>query len=73
MFGFGRVLTRLMLVHRHSRLSLEPYLAMKGYRFGDACAERKLKTAYGEVSYGQRHLMREGGGPVFIPWTWRWV
>ena len=31
LLGLGRVLTRLMLVHRHSRLSLEPYLAMKGY------------------------------------------
>ena len=51
LFGLGRVLTRLMLVHRHSRLSLEPYLAMKGYRLGNA--ERKLKTACGEVSYGQ--------------------
>ena len=27
--AWGCVVTRLMLVHRHSRLSLEPYLAMK--------------------------------------------
>ena len=74
LFGLGRVLTRLMLVHRHSRLSLEPYLAMKGYGLGDAYAERKLKTACGEVSYGRAHLIREGGGnPSSIPWTWRWV
>ena len=67
LFGLGRVLTRLMLVHRHSRLSLEPYLAMKGYRLGDAYAERKLKTACGEVSYGRPHLIREGGGTGFHP------
>ena len=67
LFGLGRVLTRLMLVHRHSRLSLEPYLAMKGYRLGDAYAERKLKTACGEVSYGRAHLIREGGGTGFHP------
>ena len=43
LFGLGRVLTRLMLVHRHSRLSLEPYLAMKGYRLGDAS---RLKVSF---------------------------
>jgi hypothetical protein len=67
LFGLGRVLTRLMLVHRHSRLSLEPYLAMKGYRLGEAYAERKLKTACGEISYGRAHLIREGGGTGFHP------
>jgi len=67
LFGLGRVLTRLMLVHRHSRLSLEPYLAMKGYRLGDAYAERKLKTAFGEISYGRAHLIREEGGTGFHP------
>ena len=67
LFGLGRVLTRLMLVHRHSRLSLEPYLAMKGYRLGDAYAERKLNTACGEVSYGRADLIREGGGTGFHP------
>ena len=65
LFGLGRVLTRLMLVHRHSRLSLEPYLAMKGYRLGDAYAERKLKTACGEVSYGRAQSDPRGRGDRF--------
>ena len=34
---------------------------------GDAYAERKLKTACGEVSYGRAHLIREGGGTGFHP------
>ena len=67
LFGLGRVLTRLMLVHRHSRLSLEPYLAMKGYRLGDAYAERKLKTACGGGQLWPSALIREGGGTGFHP------
>ena len=34
---------------------------------GDAYAERKLKMACGEVSYGRAHLIREGGGTGFHP------
>ena len=45
LFGLGRVLTRLMLVHRHSRLSLEPYLAMKGYRLGNAYVKAEAEAA----------------------------
>ena len=50
-------------------LSAEPgaVSCMKGYRLGDAYAERKLKTACGEVSYGRAHLIREGGGTGFHP------
>ena len=72
LFGLGRVLTRLMLVHRHLRLNLEPYLGMKGYRLGDGDAKRKLKTAFGEITYsraasdpgGRRHRFSSLGRGV---------
>ena len=38
---------------------------MKGYRLGDAYAERKLKTACGEVSYGRAALIPRGRGDRF--------
>ena len=44
LFGLGRVLTRLMLVHRHLQLNLEPYQGMQGYRLGNAYVKRKLTT-----------------------------
>ena len=53
LFGLGRVLTRLMLVNRHLRLDLKPYQAIAGYRLGDGYAERKLKTVFGEITYGR--------------------
>ncbi len=53
LFGLGRVLTRLMLVNRHLRLDLKPYQALTGYRLGDGYAERKLKTVFGEITYGR--------------------
>ncbi len=61
-FVLGRILLRLVLVSRHRRLNLEPYLALEGYRLGAAYAERKLKTAFGEITYGRAHLIGEGGG-----------
>jgi hypothetical protein len=67
LFRLGCVLVRLMLVSRHLRLNLEPYLALPGYRLGDDDAERKLKTAFGEVSYARAHLIRKGGGSGFHP------
>ncbi len=67
LFGLGRVLTRLMLVHRHLRLDLKPYLAIKGYRVGDGYAERKLKTVFGEITYGRAHFIKEGKGNGFHP------
>jgi hypothetical protein len=67
LFRSGCVLVRLMLVSRHLRLNLKPYLALEGYRLGNDYAERKLKTAFGEVSYGRAHLIREGGGTGFHP------
>ena len=67
LFRLGCVLVRLMLVSRHLRLNLEPYLALKGYRLGNPSAERTIKTAFGAVSYGRAHLIREEGGPGFHP------
>jgi hypothetical protein len=61
-FALGCVLMRLVLVSRHLRLNLGPYLAVAGYRLGDTYAERRLKTAFGEITYGRAHLIREGGG-----------
>ena len=70
LFRLGCVLVRLMLVSRHLRLNLEPYLALKGYRLGNAYAKRTMKTAFGAVSYGRVHLSGRKAAPVFIPWTW---
>jgi hypothetical protein len=67
LFGLGRVLTRLMLVHRHLRLDLKPYLAIKGYRVGDGYAKRKLKTVFGEITYGRAHFIKVGKGTGFHP------
>lgn len=66
-FALGGILVRLLLVSRHLRLNLEPYLALEGYRLGEAYAERRLKTAFGEILYGRAHLIREGGGCGFHP------
>jgi len=35
-FALGCILVRLVLVSRHRRLNLEPYLALDGYRLGAA-------------------------------------
>ena len=67
LFRLGRVLTRLMLVHRHLQLNLEPYQGMKGYRLGDTYAERKLKTVFGEVIYGRAHFIGKNGNNGFHP------
>jgi len=67
LFGLGRVLVRLMLVHRHLQLNLEPYHALDGYRLGDGYAERKLKTVFGEIIYGRAHFIRVKGGTGFHP------
>ena len=40
---------------------------MKGYRLGDGDAKRKLKTAFGEITYSRADLIREGGGTGFHP------
>jgi hypothetical protein len=66
-FALGCILVRLLLASRHRRLNLEPYLAFEGYRLGAADAERKLKTAFGEITYGRAHLIRQGGGCGFHP------
>lgn len=63
----GRLLVRLYLTARHERLDLEPYLQDGQYRRGDAAAQRTLKTAYGEVSYGRAQLIQRRGGAGFYP------
>jgi hypothetical protein len=66
-FALGGILVRLLLASRHRRLDLRPYLALEGYRLGVAYAERKLKTVFGEISYGRAHLIRQAGGCGFHP------
>jgi hypothetical protein len=63
----GRLLTQLFLTARHQRLDLEPYLQNPAYRRGDPYAQRTLKTAYGEVTYGRAHLSQRRGGAGFYP------
>jgi hypothetical protein len=63
----GRLLVRLFLAARHEGLELEPYLHDDGYRLGNSYAERTLKTAYGEVTYGRSHLIKRRGGHGFCP------
>jgi Uncharacterised protein family (UPF0236) len=63
----GACLIRLFLTARLERLELSPYLQDGKYRPGDDYAERTLKTAYGEVTYGRHYLMPRGGGSGFFP------
>jgi hypothetical protein len=63
----GRLLVRLYVTTRHERLDIEPYLQDGHYRRGEADAQRTLKTAYGDVSYGRAHLIRRRGGAGFYP------
>lgn len=83
----GCCLIRLFLTARHERLDVQPYLEDGAYRPGDGYAERKLKTCYGEVTYGRHYLQaRRGGGGFFpldvvlgltrdrlTPWVMQWV
>src|SRR5262249_49017321 len=52
----GACLIRLFLTARHERLDVRPFLDEDRYRSGDPYAERTLKTAYGEVTYGRHNL-----------------
>jgi hypothetical protein len=63
----GACLIRLFLSARYERLDLQPFLKEGKYRPGDDYAERTLKTAYGEVTYGRHYLMSRGGGHGFFP------
>lgn len=67
MAALGVRLIRLFLTARRERLDLEPFLRDGKYRGGDDYAERTLKTAYGEVTYGRQHLIPRGGGSGFFP------
>jgi hypothetical protein len=64
----GRLLIQVFLAARCQRLNVEPYLEDGEYRLGKIDAPRKLKTAYGIVSYVRTHLIRKRGkGPGFHP------
>lgn len=63
----GGCLIRLFLNARHERLDVRPFLEDGQYRAGNEYAERTLKTAYGEVSFGRQYLMARGGGSGFYP------
>lgn len=67
MAALGVRLIRLFLTARQERLDLEPFLEDGEYRCGDGYAERTLKTAYGEVTYGRQHLIPRAGGSGFFP------
>src|SRR5580704_10774455 len=83
----GCCLIRLFLTARHERLDLQPFLKGGKYRPGDDYAERTLKSAYGEVTYGRHYLLRRVGGsglfPLDVvlgltrdrvsPWVMQWV
>jgi hypothetical protein len=63
----ARLLVRLFLTSRHERLDLTPYLQDGTYRLDNAYAQRKLKTAWGEVAYGRAQLRQCQSGPGFYP------
>jgi hypothetical protein len=63
----GRLLVRLWLTSRHERLDLKPYLQDGVYRLDNDYAERTVKTAWGEVTYGRAQLRKRKGGPGFYP------
>jgi hypothetical protein len=67
MMILGQLFVRLFLLARHSRLEMDFYLQDGPYRRGDLYAERTLKTAYGEISYGRAYLLSRGGGSGFFP------
>src|SRR5712691_5057873 len=63
----GCCLIRLFLTARYERLDLQPFLKDGKHRPGHPYAERTLKTAYGEVTYGRHYLMPRRGGTGFFP------
>lgn len=67
MATLGRCVIRLFLTARRERLNVQPFLEDGKYRAGDECAERTLKTAYGEVAYARQYLQSRGGGSGFFP------
>lgn len=63
----GACLLRLFLTARHERLDVQPFVKDGKYRAGDNYAERTLKTACGEVTYGRQYVQSRGGGSGFFP------
>ena len=87
MATIGVALIRLFLTACYHRLDIRPFLEDDKFRPGEDYAGRKLKTAYGEVTYGRHYFIAEGGGsgifPLDIvlgltrdrlsPWVMQWV
>jgi hypothetical protein len=87
MVALGVLLIRLFLTARRQRLDVTPFLQDGRYRLGPKDAQRTLKTAYGEVTYGRHYLIaRDGGSHIFpldaalglsndrlSPWMMQWV
>lgn len=67
MAALGTQLIRLFLTARHERLDVERYLEDGNYRRGSDYAERKIKTPYGQVTYGRNYLTARRGGSGFAP------
>jgi hypothetical protein len=63
----GASLIRLFLTARHERLDIEAFLRDGRYRAGNRFSERRLKTVYGEVTYGRQYLVACTGGSGFFP------
>lgn len=80
-------LIRLFFVARWHRFAIEPYLRDGNYRLDTDHATRRLKTAYGEVTYGRHYLTaRDGSAGIFpldaelgltndrlSPWMMQWL
>ena len=56
LFSLACLLVQLFLMRRHQLVDLAPWFA-RGYRLGDACASRTLKTIFGPVTYGRAYLI----------------
>ena len=78
---------RLFLTARYHRQDVQPHLQNGKYRMSDEYAERTIKTAHGDVTYGRQYLQaRKGGKGIFpldidlgltwdslSPWMLQWV
>jgi len=67
MATLGVCLIRLFLAARHQRLEMQPFLEDGKYRLASQPSRRRLKTAYGPVTYHRHYLIARGGGSGFFP------
>jgi hypothetical protein len=65
LFELGRLLVLVYLLQRNLRLRV--HYNERKYRVGEVCAERKLQTIFGEVTYGRLYLRRRKGGSGYHP------